>query len=235
MQKSLKRSAIMILVLVTTPVLLISATQQQEPSGAKSLFYDPSSGATLKPSEKLKSTQHGKIRVKPVLNNQVKYVGIHYWIELEGHGTVTDSHIFHTGDRLKLRVRSNVDGYLSLWALDPSGRGHLLFPSLDQPDAENFVKADDDYTHLGFIKFTLPVQDERLLVFFSRSKSDLPSLNQKILDAKVVSQALGPSGAKSLVFETDQKNSDETGTYVVNKAGGPIVKEIRLKHQPAPK
>ena len=232
MRKSGKRLEFTFLLAVTLWSASMLTAQSQEEAGAKSLFYDPATGVALKPAEKQKQAQHGRVRVKTALGSQVKYVGLHYWIDLEGIGSVTDDRVFHTGERIKLHLRSNVDGYLSLWSLDSSGRGQLLFPASGSADSENFVKADSEYVTPGFIKFSLPVEDERLLVFFSRSKADLPSLNKDSVDEGAITKTLGPAGMKALVFETEKKNPAEVGTYVVNRQGGPIAKEIRLRHQP---
>lgn len=187
--------------------------------GAKALFY------------KRRDPQTGMVKVNQAPADKVKYVGIHYWIELEGVGPVTANRTFYTGDRIRLHVRSNVDGYLSLWTLDSSGRGELLFPQPGQAEGDNFVKADTEYVTPGFIKFAPPAQEERLVIFFSRNK-ELPSPTGTSTDAQVVAKETGPRGEKALVFETDDKNPDEIGTYVVNKKGGPVAVEVRLKHQP---
>jgi hypothetical protein len=210
-----------------------AAGQGQKEAGAKALFYDPGTGAILKPSEKQKDPRTNMIKVKPSGTSQAKYVGLHYWIELDGVGPISDEYVFRTGDGIRLHVRSNVDGYLSLWSLDPSGRGSLLFPVPGQTEGENLIKADTPYTTPGKIKFSPPVEDERLLVFFSRSKADIPSPQGTKDDAGMVARSLGPNGSKALVFETEKKTSTELGNYVVNKNGGPIAKEIRLRHRAA--
>jgi hypothetical protein len=206
-----------------------SVVAQKEDAGARALFYDPVTGATLTSSEKRKDPETGMVKVKRGQSNQAKYVGIHYWIELEGVGPVTANRTFRTGDRIRLHVRSNVDGYLSLWALDPSGHGQPLFPT---PGQKNFVKADTPYVTPGHIVFKPPVQDERLLVFFSRSEKDLPAPSATSTEAEMIAQTLGPTGERALVFETEEKNAEELGGYAVNKEGGPVAKEVRLKHQP---
>jgi hypothetical protein len=210
-------------------IALINGQSQKE-SGAKALFYDPGTGTILKSSEKQKDPHTGVIKVKPVQSSLVKFVGLHYWIELDGGGPVTADRIFHTGDSIRLHVRSNVDGYLSLWSLDSSGRGSMLFPASGQGQ-ENLVKADQEYVTPGKIRFSPPVEDERLLVFFSRKKADIPTPTGTQADADTVAKSLGPAGSKALVFETEKKNAAEVGNYVVNKNGGPVAREIRLKHQ----
>lgn len=211
----------------------LAAQQPATGTGAKALFYDPATGRVLKPEEKRRDAQNGRTKVKYTEPAQAKYVGIHYWLDLEDVGPVTDERVFHTGDRIKIHIRSNVDGYLSLWSLDSSGRGHLLFPVSDQTDADNAIKADSDFSTPGFITFRPPAEDERLLVFFSRSKADMPTRtnNGQNDGGDTVAKVLRHTGSKALVFETEKKDPDETGTYVVNRTGGAVAREIHLKHQ----
>lgn len=237
----------------------IAAAQSQSPQGGKSAQASPPAGAkalfyhemkisdsnhvpvkpTSPPASALTSSSAATTRPKPrpvdvaAAAPTDPSVGIHYWIELEGTGPVTADRSFKTGDRIKVHVRSNVDGYLALWALDPTGQGSLLFPT-GGTEASTPVKAALEYATPGFIKFQVPAQEERLLVFFSRKKTDLPSPSGTPAiptESEAVSRTLGPTGARSLVFETEQKDPSEVGSYVVNRNGGPIVKEVRLRHQ----
>lgn len=212
----------------------VTAQTPSKPAGAKALFYDPVSGTLLTSGERQKKTSKGQVRVRPTApTEKIKFPGIHYWIELEGHGAVTDDYIFHTGDRIKLYVRSNTDGYLSLWTLDSSGRGKRLYPPTTETDTASLLKADVEFSPLGFIRFGPPAEDERLLVFFSRDKQDQPPGQVKTLSQDFIAKA-SPKGSKELVFETEKTAPAEVGTYVINRQGGPLAKEILLKHQ-APK
>ena len=218
-----------IIVLVVLAQSLLLAAQEPPPAGAKALFYDPASGAALKPKEKRRNPRTGRTLVKKPRSGLSRYVGIQYWLEMENGESVTEGHIFHTGDSIRLRLRSNTSGFLSLWALDASGRGQMIFPT---PGSQNnIVEADSEYITPGWIRFKPPAEDERLLVFFSRSKSDIPSPSGNASDAEAGDKALGPVGKKELVFETEKSDSAEIGTYVVNWKGGPVVREIRLKHR----
>lgn len=202
------------------------AVQKQKEAGAKDLFYDPVTGATLTASQKEQKTQQGRTRIPTTIPAKVRYPGLHYWIELEGNGPVTDKRVFRTGERIQLYVRSNVDGYLSLWALDSSGRGKVLFPPAGG-QADNSVKADSVYALPGFIRFTPPPEDERMLLFFSRNKDEVPQAQETVTE----SSKFLAKGQKSLEFETDDKNTAEIGTYIVSRQGGPIATVVRLKHQ----
>jgi len=209
------------------------STKQGDQEGAKQLFYNPATGAASQPGqpgEKARA-RSGQSRILARQTPKAQHPGIHYWIELEGVGKVTDDHVFHTGDRIKLRVRSNVAGYLSLWAYDPSGESQLLFPSSDRPE-DNQITANSLYTLPGSIEFKPPAEDERLLIFFSQSPDDTPQPKTGRLTALQAQQATEPEGGKALLFEVEKKDKERAGTYVVNQRGGAIAKEIRLKHRP---
>jgi len=206
------------------------AQKQGDKEGAKQLFYNPATGAATQPGEKEKS-KASQSRVLVRKTQKPSNPGIHYWIELEGVGKVTDDYVFHTGDRVKLHMRSNVDGYLSLWAYDLSGESQLLFPSSEQPE-DNRITANSEYTVPGTIEFKPPAEDERLLIFFSQSPDDTPQPKAKRLTAQQAQQATEAEGGKALLFEVEKKDKERAGTYVVNRRGGAIAKEIRLKHLP---
>lgn len=237
------------------------ATQQNEKEGAKTIFYNPSTGAASKPGSKQKNhsgqlpkdkspqsqddkilvtrkSQNDKIPVTQTSVEPAKNVGLHYWFELEGVGKVSEDRVFYTGDRIRLHLRSNLDGYLSLWAYDPSGQSKLLFPvstssegkELTFSDDSNFVRANTEYSP-GAIVFSPPPEDERLLIFFSTSKDDVPSPQKGSLTAQQINEATQAEGGKSLLFEVEKKDQTTFGSYVANRQGGGITKEIKLKHK----
>jgi hypothetical protein len=229
MKNAVKFAGLLAVALLFQPM---SAAFQKGESGAKSLFYDPAAGSVLKLDEKKRVPRTGVVRVKRGKPNLAKNVGLHYWIDLEGTGTVTADHTFHTGDRIRLYIRSNADGYLSLYSIDSSGHGTLLFPTRDEMDSEGYVKAYSVYVTPGMIKFSPPIEDERLLVIFSRSKADIPTPSGKQADGDMIASSMIPAGSKALVFETENKRTAGVGTYIVNRNGGAVIKEINLRHRP---
>lgn len=208
---------------------LMQAQEPAEPTGAKRLFYDPVTGVALSEEARKQTNQRRRVRVRPNANNtQAKYPGLHYWIELEGAGagTVTDKHMFYTGDRIRLHMRANVDGYVAIWAFDASGSGKLIFPAAGGAATANAVKADTEFALPGFIRFAPPPENERMLIMFSRNKEDIPTSG----DAPGNSNRFLAQGKKSLVFETEEKAKTEIGTYAVNRTGGPVLIDLVLQH-----
>lgn len=227
----------LLLLLPATLIAQPRAHKQSEQEGAKQLFYNPATGAAspaAAPSRKGQAkilkprAQPPASEAQPVL---AQHPGIHYWLELAGAGKVTDDHVFHTGDRIKLHLRSNVDGYLTLWAYDSkSGNSQLLFPA---PGAEgdNQVRANQEYVLPGTIEFNPPAEDERLLLFFSQLPSDVPAPQNNRLTAEQTEQATREEGGKALSFQVEKKDQATLGSYVVSQQGGAIAREIRLKHR----
>lgn len=218
-----------LLFLLLAPPLVAQQKEEGPKEGAKLLFYNPTTGAASQPGEQARSKpgQPGGLARK---TQRSRIPGIHYWIELEGVGRVTDDYVFHTGDRIKLHMRSNVDGYLSLWAYDLSGKSQLLFPTPERPE-DNRVRANSEYTIPGTIDFKPPAEDERLMVFFSQSPDDTPQPKTGRLTTQQAQQANESEGGK-ILFEVEKKDKERAGTYVINRQGGAIAKEIRLKHRP---
>jgi Domain of unknown function (DUF4384) len=197
--------------------------------GAKALFYDPETGSAIPASDRKQDPKTRIARVRRVQPAQVRYAGLHYWIELDGVGPVTTDRVFRNGDRIRVHIRSNVDGYLSLWSLDASGAGKLLFPGPGS-GSNNYLTADTDHS-FGTIKFAPPAEDERMIVHFSRTRTSLPDSYGKSATADIVAQARTAAGSKALVFETENKEPSEVGHYVVSTDGGAVIKEVLLRHR----
>jgi hypothetical protein len=217
---------------LTTALLSMTLVASQEASGARSMFYNPATGTSAKPPARTAGTPAPKAAAntppRPItaVAGSTRFVGVHYWIDVVGRGPVADTNVFVSGDRIRLHVRTNVDGFLAVWSLGNSGKASLLLPVGGTPTGSP-VKAGDDYVS-PLIRFQPPAQDERLLIFFGRSKSDMPSLD--VIEGDAAKAAFMAGGARDLVVETDEVTAGEVGTYVVNRRGGSIAREITLKH-----
>lgn len=158
-------------------------------SGAKALFYSPS-GATVEPSAAGPGQLPGQaappgstlatgMPTTPGVGGMAstrgtqEYMGVTYWVELiEANGQrrrVTTDHVFRNGDRIKLHVMSNRDGYLSLINIGSTGRSHMLFPNPAQGGgSNNFVKAFSDYeAPTGYLRFDNNPGEEILMLVLS--------------------------------------------------------------------
>lgn len=235
--------------LIFAGLLSISTTAapQQEPAGAKTLFYDPAAKKLMLPKAPQPNppgmvknrpapprTGHTTARtrpVPPVTAAEVKNVGIHYWLERDGGSRVTEDTVFYTGDRVRFYIRSNVDGYFSLWTRTPTGGAQRLFPPVSEPNANNFIKAGAPYNAIGWIVFRPPAEDENLIIFFSRSQSEVPMGRNGMITGEEAQLASNSEGSKALSFEIENKDPETTGCYIVSPSGGAITRMVKLRHK----
>jgi len=93
---------------------------------------------------------------------------------------------FQTGDRLKLAITTNQNGYLYIVSQPHDKDGVMLFPDLRINKGQNYVLKDTEYVvpsycpNLGqedcWFKMTPPAGTETMIVIFSRDKiTDLPN------------------------------------------------------------
>lgn len=167
--------------------------------------------------------------------------GLHYWIELQEKGSgeplrVTESRIFKDGERIRIRVVGNREGYISILQVGASGVPSLLFPT---PDVEaGLVEAGETTTlpsDKAWFRFDHRKGVERIFMVFAPSRqvldSTLSSTRTLMAAAQPSSGNFQLAGAKDLLVEVEQNVESEVGTYLVSPAGEAIVFEIRLNHQ----
>lgn len=77
---------------------------------------------------------------------------------------------FKTGDRIKLVVTSNTDGYLYIFNQGTSGAGQTLFPHLKINEGKNEIKKGVEYTipPVGWWEFKGPKGTEKINMFLCR-------------------------------------------------------------------
>lgn len=151
--------------------------------------------------------------------------GVHYWIELEGTGPVTESRRFVTAERIVMHVRSNTDGFLAVWVVNAQGGADVLLP----PDAARPIalRAGETKTTPP-IRFRPPAIDEQLIIGFARSQAELPAVGS-VADASAL-LTLARAGTRDLIMEVNEATRGGLGTYLVRRTAGPIVRELRLRH-----
>jgi hypothetical protein len=168
--------------------------------------------------------------------------------------------VFHSGDKIKIKLESTDMAYLYILAKGSSGRWRVLFPSADIAGGAHRVRPDEDLSvpPRGWFAFDEQAGEEKVFVMLSRRKVD--DLDQAIerlrkgssqpvqapsapADDVPVMLAMHVAGARDLVFEkvshTDAKPGTKQATaenaaYVVTKSAGPdsqVVAELTLKHR----
>ncbi len=124
-------------------------------AGAKSMFADDASTVMMSNEESTpKKNSISKPKAHTVSNSKssdsdyansnsesadeipVSYTGVQYWIDLqEASGNtqrVTTNHTFHSGDGIKLQIKSKSPGYLYVYNQDASGQVTPLYPGKNQ-------------------------------------------------------------------------------------------------------
>ncbi|MBZ5591122.1 MAG: DUF4384 domain-containing protein [Acidobacteriia bacterium] len=165
---------------------------------------------------------------------------------------------FHAGDRIRLAVEANDDGYLYVVNRGSSGTWKLLFPSPEIKDGDNRVQKRVRYEIPSGYTFTFDEQagEEKLFIVLSRQpEPDLEGLiyslgqggqpaaeKPKVLMASAafgddVIGKLRNTYARDLIVEKvddEQTPKKEKAVYAVNPTGSAdsrVVADVTLKHQ----
>lgn len=101
--------------------------------------------------------------------------GVQYWIELKRNGRVSrvnNKFDFQSGDRIKIHVKSNIDGFAYVILKEGSEGEHaVLFPDAKLRD-DNRIKAGCDYALPGdgYLMFDSHPGNEKLILVLSRGQ-----------------------------------------------------------------
>ncbi|HXA83874.1 MAG TPA: DUF4384 domain-containing protein [Candidatus Dormibacteraeota bacterium] len=242
---------------------------QQESKGAKALFGEvhfknqpssqtaeaqskPTSPSTPGGSSNRVTEAHSRAsgRVSPAL---IENMGIKYWLELIQPGNaqivrVNSNRVFHSGERIRLHVETNIDGRVMLLQLGQDGASQVLFPDARINRGDNYIRAGIDTpvpSARAWIKFDNRPGLERLIVFLTPTVRRLPDERPSPLiqaDARAAAPQPKPGessegalekpgtatllaildrsqGGKGLVVEVDDQ-SERPASYAVLPAGG---------------
>jgi len=147
-------------------LLGVNVYAQQAPKGAKALF-DSGEGTTVKMSS------GPRVSAPTQAATPAKYVGISYKLVLlrpDGRfDIVPKSRIFRSGERLKLLVRTNKPGYLTILNIGTSGSTNVLHN--DYVEAMSMI----EIPRTGNFRFTGDPGTEKLLIMLSGSPNPLGS------------------------------------------------------------
>ena len=187
-------------------------------AGAKSMFADDTSSVMMSDDSSAQSSSGVKSKSKatPVLAKKshmsddsdyaendsaesdmlpTSYSGIQYWIDLqEPNGRthkVTTSHTFHSGDGIKLQIKSKTAGYLYVMNQDDSGKVTSLYQSI------NPIQSNSVYTipQRGAIRFDNVQGNEKVTI--TLSKYPIPSVSNS---------APSPSGMSNVSYSGNAYN-----------------------------
>ena len=223
----------------------------RQPSGAKSLFFDPSSGVALTGSSKV--TRPGQPASKPMGQPAAAAApveantGLRYWIELvQSDGQmkrVARTRTFRNGEKIRFHFESNVDGYLAMVLTDSTGATKTLFPTSAVRNGNNAMERGKDYvlpSADAWFKFDQSPGQEHLTIVFSKSRDAIDQLQVRPdMDARTVARVMDVAreGSKGIDVEVDEaaNNENQPAAYFVRKSPEPgsfVAMEICLTHAP---
>lgn len=213
-------------------------------TGAKAIFHTGDGPTVVTGSTVAKSDTGNQTANKPAASQTEKYMGISYWIELlDANGNLTrvpSTKVFSSGDRIKLNIESNQNGYLYVLNIGSSGNSHVIFPN---PGVNsNQITAGLPYAvpFKTYMRFDNNPGEELLLVMLSPRPlgNFAPSLpaygpldNQQ---TNQVIQTARATGAKDIILE-DDITGPAPATYAVAPVSSleskAITLQVRLKHR----
>jgi hypothetical protein len=145
-----------------------------------------------------------------------RHVGIYCWFENAGGERFADTQV-PMGQRVRLRIRPNVAGFLTVWQAAPDGPGEQLTP-MDGRYFGHRLAVDKDYTvDREFLVTSSPLE---LLVLFARSQTEQVASVAMARDKLAFLRARTlPDGGSALVRETETRTPGAIGTYIVHRTG----------------
>ena len=249
----------------------------QEP-GAKVLFGDRSSGVSIQGGGQRTPTTAPKTRTTagtrppaqaPVPLTPVStaaatpdVTGLRYWIELStGQGApqrVAANRVFHSGERIRLHVESNIDGELVILQSQDGGKFERLFPNRDGVSGRVEKFKDSSFpSKEGWFRFDNQPGDIRVMMMLQAdtpapapaaaprnsgapapvqlaraSREDMDQVMQRMRG-----QLDRQNSSKALVVENDTASAEPAHYVVVdtrraaNVDRGVVAAEMRLVHK----
>lgn len=234
-------------------VVAAALTAQETPSGqkgAKALFLDPTSGAAVASRSRPPVKNTAALEKASALPATVN-AGMMYYLEMARSDGSTQraspTTIFHSGDRIRLQLRTNVDGRLVIAQRNPDGGSSVLFPDPRVNGGDNHIRAGQIAalpSANAWFRFDENAGEEHVLVMLTPdinrpAPGAFPEVPPKQWDQhrteEVTLLAQAQRGSKALVVEVDNTR-EAPATYLVQPAGhtvaqGVITTEIVLTHR----
>jgi hypothetical protein len=166
--------------------VLTCPTQAFAEAGAKSMFADEGASVMMNDDADITKPTNSKFKARVASERTlqqytsndkaepppVSYAGLQYWIDLqEANGRsrqVTTGHTFHSGDGIKLKIKSKTAGYLYVLNQDVSGRQTPLYPAKGQPSG--LIQPNTIYTipTRGAIRFDNVPGNEKVTIALAK-------------------------------------------------------------------
>jgi len=235
----IKSATMFVCLLLFAPIYALS-----EENGAKAIFHTGDGPTVVTGSTVAKSGTGNQTGNHPAAPKTEKYMGVTYWIDLlDANGNLTrvpSTRVFSSGDRIKLNIESNQNGYLYVLNIGSSGNSHVIFPNAGVNS--NQITAGLPYTipFKTYMRFDNNPGEELLLIMLSPTPlgNFAPSLpaygpldNQQTDQVIQTAQA---KGAKDIILE-DDVTGPAPATYAVAPVSSleskVITLRVNLKHR----
>jgi hypothetical protein len=157
--------------------------------------------------------------------------------------SASPSRVFHQGEKVKIQIESNIDGYLYIWMKGSSGAQRLLYPDKRINDGKNLIRSWQRLTvplwGSGWFQITDEPGEDVLTLIVSRT----PLMSQQPQDDNKTYAAMRerlPSDTRDLELITEEKaqtaqaTDTETATIVVNLntlVNEVVFAEVRIRHK----
>ena len=247
--------------LIATCAIGASAAEGGAAQGAKEAFYSsrrtivvsppeptavPAKQQTVGPHRNTTAPPHGSSVSATTPTTQrpgnhsspATLLALRFWVELlrgdprsPGMPTAPDTR-FHSGDRVRLHVESNVSGYLTLYQLGTNGAASRLYPDPEKGEVAYELPPDEGRAipaGTSWFRFDDQPGIEHLLVAFAARPEQLKALKLASRIAPAETRNL-MAGGKNLLLETEHEDLSEVGTFVASLAGEAIIVPIDLIH-----
>jgi hypothetical protein len=232
-------------------IVLLAGPVMAEEAGAKALFMGQDEEIKVAATGTVKTPQAGKSVKSVATGGKHKALAVMTWVKLVdetgGMKEVSPTRMFKSGERIRLSVRPNKDGYLYVVSLGSSGRAGLLFPRKGQ---SNLVKAGQTYeTPDRNIRFdSTPGAEEVMIVLAAEplnkvkiANTEVPTASDNgVSDSSTWQRFAMATGAKDLLVEDDPGSPGASPALYVaenpQKASAkngskPLSVSLKLKHE----
>jgi hypothetical protein len=190
--------------------------------GSKALVMDME-GAKVQLSSNTSRSSVNRLSPPQLSDDQ----DITYWIErLDNNGIMrrtTSSTVFHSGDRIRLKVRAKLPGYLYVFSKGSAGDNGLLYPQENSQGP--YIEPANIYTipYHGYIRFDdIPGEEQMLLVVSPQSINSItPAGGNAGSNYKTAAYSACDNqiGSKSLALEDTENDvvSTKCGSAIGSK------------------
>lgn len=169
--------SIVAIIFLTIFIMCLPGNAPAGPSGAKAIF-DSGEG----PSVRMSGSTPKPVTQTAAVPEKERYAGVSYQIVLlKDNGSfevVSKSRTFRSGDKIKLLVRTNRPGYLTIMNIGTSGNSTVLCSEQIEPGAMVDIPRNSNF------KFTGAPGTEKLLVMLSANPNPMaPPSSQTVASA----------------------------------------------------